>query len=172
MKHILYILAAISALSGCANMQNASSVTEDDSEINPENYVSDGYTTQRKDQSSRSTARIVPNENEISNYTNILDYLTGRVPGLYIERGKVHIRGNKEEPLFIVDGSEVMDISSLNPNDVRSVDVLKGPEANIYGSRGINGVIVIKTKGAGDDLRGKDRKKSATVSVSSGVTIN
>lgn len=64
-------------------------------------------------------------------------------------------------PLFIIDGVPVSynDISSfsdvtqtnfvagINPNDIESIDVLKdAASASIYGSRGANGVVVIKTK--------------------------
>jgi TonB-dependent SusC/RagA subfamily outer membrane receptor len=50
------------------------------------------------------------------------------------------------EPLLIVDGVEVMDISFLNPRDVASVDVLKDASASIYGVRGAFGVIIITTR--------------------------
>lgn len=63
---------------------------------------------------------------------------------IYI-RGKNSISGSSQ-PLFIVDGSEVSDISYLNPNDVDRIDVLKDASAAIYGVRGANGVIVITTK--------------------------
>jgi TonB-dependent SusC/RagA subfamily outer membrane receptor len=57
------------------------------------------------------------------------------------------------EPLFIVDGSPVSPgqggtLSWLNPRDVESITALKGSDAAIYGVRGANGVIVIKTKGS------------------------
>jgi TonB-dependent SusC/RagA subfamily outer membrane receptor len=57
------------------------------------------------------------------------------------------------EPLFIVDGSPVSPgqggtLSWLNPRDVESITALKGGDAAIYGVRGANGVIIIKTKGS------------------------
>jgi len=56
------------------------------------------------------------------------------------------------DPLFIVDGVPVEaqggTLSWLNPRDVESITALKGAEATIYGVRGANGVIVIKTKGS------------------------
>lgn len=52
------------------------------------------------------------------------------------------------DPLFVVDGSTVSDISYLSPSDVKSVEVLKDASASIYGSRGACGVIFITTKRA------------------------
>lgn len=55
-----------------------------------------------------------------------------------------------QNPLFVVDGIFVNDISFLNPSDIARMDVLKDASATaIYGSRGSNGVIIIETqKGA------------------------
>jgi TonB-dependent SusC/RagA subfamily outer membrane receptor len=93
---------------------------------------------------------------EKGTYNTIYDYLEGRVPGLRIIRNNggtpsILIRGinsitSSTEPLILVDGVEVHDISYLNPRDVRSVDVLKDGSAAIYGSRGGNGVILITLK--------------------------
>ncbi|HTE12304.1 MAG TPA: TonB-dependent receptor plug domain-containing protein, partial [Chitinophagaceae bacterium] len=57
------------------------------------------------------------------------------------------------EPLYVVDGFPVTDISTVNPNDIETLDILKDASATaIYGSRGSNGVILITTK------RGKEGK--------------
>jgi TonB-dependent SusC/RagA subfamily outer membrane receptor len=57
-----------------------------------------------------------------------------------------------QEPLFVIDGvpTEVQrgTLAWLSPNDVESIRALKGADATIYGVRGSNGVIVIKTKGS------------------------
>jgi TonB-dependent SusC/RagA subfamily outer membrane receptor len=64
----------------------------------------------------------------------------------------VRIRGigsiNANGPLYIVDDVPLNgNINSINPNDIESVNVLKDPsQTAIYGVRGANGVIVIKTK--------------------------
>jgi TonB-dependent SusC/RagA subfamily outer membrane receptor len=54
-------------------------------------------------------------------------------------------------PLFVVNGQTIgTDFSNVyilvNPNDVVSTSVLKGSDAALYGSRGANGVILIRTK--------------------------
>lgn len=88
-------------------------------------------------------------------YTNIYDYLRGRVPGVEIVGTSIRIRGisttGNTDALIILDGMEVSDISDLNPMDVKSVEVLKDAASTMYGMRGANGVVIIKTKGAGDD---------------------
>lgn len=69
---------------------------------------------------------------------------------------KVFVRGrdtsrfgwseNKGAAMFIVDGMFVHDIDFLNPWDIKYVRLLKGPEATMrYGSRGVNGVVLIDT---------------------------
>ncbi|MNY28664.1 Vitamin B12 transporter BtuB [compost metagenome] len=87
-----------------------------------------------------------------SGYTSILDMLQGRVAGVSVMGSGmdavVSIRGNRGEPLFVLDGMPVDKalITSLNVFDVESIDVLKGASAAIYGSRGGNGVIAVLTK--------------------------
>ncbi len=49
-------------------------------------------------------------------------------------------------PLYIVDGTERSDLTTLNPADIESVDVLKNQPPALYGNKGINGVIRITTK--------------------------
>jgi TonB-dependent starch-binding outer membrane protein SusC len=72
----------------------------------------------------------------------------------------VQIRGRSSfllsnEPLFVVDGVPIMPGPSgtlgwLNPHDIASIEVLKDAASTaMYGVRGANGVIVIKTKRAG-----------------------
>ena len=57
-----------------------------------------------------------------------------------------------QEPLFVIDGvpTEVQrgTLTWLNASDVESIRALKGADASIYGVRGSNGVIEIKTKGS------------------------
>ena len=87
-------------------------------------------------------------------YTNIYDYLRGRVPGVEIVGTSIRIRGisttGNTDALIILDGMEVSDISDINPMDIKSVEVLKDAASTIYGMRGANGVVIIKTKGAGE----------------------
>ena len=52
------------------------------------------------------------------------------------------------DPLILVDGVETTDLSSINPSDVQSVDVIKDGSSAIYGMRGSNGVVIINTVGS------------------------
>ena len=54
------------------------------------------------------------------------------------------------QPLFVVDGTIVDSIDDIIPSQVKSIEVLKGPAASIYGSRGANGVILITLINGGD----------------------
>ncbi len=68
----------------------------------------------------------------------------GRAPSVRIRGLSTFGGGN---PLYIVDGIQLENINSINPNSIASVDVLKdAASAAIYGSRGSNGVIIITTK--------------------------
>lgn len=164
MKRIITFATALAVLCSCGLLHESSD--NETAYEDPEDYVSDGFSTSRKEDSTGSISRVVPDDN-ISAYPDILSYLEGRVAGVTVENGQVFIRGNEEEPLFIVDGIEVMDVSFINPNDVRSVDVLKGPEASIYGSKGMNGVIVISTKRGDEPSRGERRRRKAKVELRS-----
>ncbi len=61
-------------------------------------------------------------------------------------------------PLYIMDGIQVSsgDFSSLNPNDIENISVLKDASATaLYGSRGANGVVIITTKKGGKNEKAK-----------------
>ncbi|POY38962.1 hypothetical protein C3K47_00210 [Solitalea longa] len=84
---------------------------------------------------------------------NLLDAIRGRVAGVQVIGNDVLIRGpntifGSTSPLVVLDGTEtdVGWLSMINPNDVATIDFLKGPSAAIYGSRGANGVIAVYTK--------------------------
>jgi len=88
--------------------------------------------------------------------------IAGRVAGVRVTRAagggiSVQIRGRSSftlsnEPLFVVDGVPISPgpngtLSWLNPHDIASIEVLKDAASTaMYGVRGGNGVIVIKTK--------------------------
>jgi TonB family protein len=53
----------------------------------------------------------------------------------------------KAAPIYIIDGKEASSMDYLNPSDIKSISVLKNkPATDLYGPKGINGVIVIDTK--------------------------
>ena len=88
--------------------------------------------------------------------------LLGRFPGVLVMRTagggvSVRIRGvtsiyGSNEPLYVIDGIPIAPgpngaLAGINPHDIASIEVLKDPvDTALYGVRGANGVIVIKTK--------------------------
>lgn len=106
--------------------------------------------------------------------TNLVNSLSGRLAGVQVTNSngapgsssRMIIRGassigSNNQPLFVVDGVPVDNsnfgsgtgidygnaAASINPDDVESINVLKGPSAAaLYGSRGANGVVLITTK--------------------------
>ena len=86
-------------------------------------------------------------------FRDFYDYLRGQVPGVNVTMDNViNIRGynsvnGSTTPLFILNNTPVEQVELLNvvPTTIKSVVVLKGPDASKYGSRGANGVIEIKT---------------------------
>ncbi|MCX6261897.1 MAG: TonB-dependent receptor plug domain-containing protein [Bacteroidia bacterium] len=84
-------------------------------------------------------------------YQDIYDMIRGRVAGVEVSGKSIKIRGTNSlnistEPLFVVDGVIVKEIDDIAPETVKSIEVLKGPDASVYGTRGSNGVIVITRK--------------------------
>jgi TonB-dependent SusC/RagA subfamily outer membrane receptor len=121
--------------------------------------VNVGYGQVKRSDLTTSVSTVDIKQNDVAGYTDIGEYLQGKVPGLSVTKSgdgyKYTIRGinsinSSTDPLFIVDGVEVTDISYLNPRDIKSVDVLKDASASIYGTRGGCGVILISTVGPSD----------------------
>jgi TonB-dependent SusC/RagA subfamily outer membrane receptor len=95
---------------------------------------------------------------DFSNYSNMYDLITGKFAGVQIINGEIIIRGirsinSSNAALIVVDGMAVDQsyLTSLQPNIVKSIDILKDGGAAIYGSRGANGVVIIQTRKGGDD---------------------
>jgi TonB-dependent SusC/RagA subfamily outer membrane receptor len=92
---------------------------------------------------------------EFSSSQTIYDMIRGRFPGVEVSGNSIRVAGSSSlnvstEPLFVVDGTIVQSIDDISPQTVKSIEVLKGPEASVYGMRGANGVIVI-TRISGKD---------------------
>lgn len=92
---------------------------------------------------------------------NAINSLVGKVAGLNIGTSSeilgapaISLRGRT--PFFVVDGVPlVSDTWNISPDDIESYTVLKGPSASaLYGSRGIDGAIIITTKRGSKDNRG------------------
>ncbi|WP_202985281.1 TonB-dependent receptor [Mucilaginibacter inviolabilis] len=117
-----------------------------------------GYGTQKKATVTGAISSVKAADIQDQQVTRIDDALRGRVSGVSVVQSsgqpgaapQIRVRGVtsriNSDPLYVVDGVVVDDISLLNPNDVESTEVLKDASAAIYGSRSSNGVILITTK--------------------------
>lgn len=122
-----------------------------------------GYGTQKKEDLTGAVAQVSSKELTEGTPVNVAQAIQGKVAGAQvIQQGGgvpggqpiIHIRGinsinTSSAPLYVVDGLVGVQnpFRTLNPYDIESLSVLKGPSATaIYGARGANGVIVITTK--------------------------
>jgi TonB-dependent starch-binding outer membrane protein SusC len=112
-----------------------------------EELVDIGYQQVKKKDLIAPVGQVDARKSKYAGYTNIYDMLRGQVPGVQVSGTSIMIRSSNsttmEEPLFVVDGVPVNTIDNIDPQNVRSVEVLKGSAASIYGSRGSGGVILI-----------------------------
>lgn len=120
-----------------------------------EEMVNIGYGKIRKKDLTNPTGQIDGRGHKYDSYTSIYDMIRGEVPGVQVIGTQILIRGlssinSSNDPLLVVDGVPVSSIENISPREVKSISVLKGPDAAIYGSRAAGGVILIDMKGASD----------------------
>ncbi|MCK8480773.1 TonB-dependent receptor plug domain-containing protein, partial [Psychroserpens algicola] len=124
--------------------------------------VIEAYRTSTAEKSNIASTTITSKTVEARPNASFAQTLQGQVAGLNITTGNgqpggdstINLRGvsslsGNTEPLFIIDGVPVDEdnFRSLNPNDIESLSVLKDAGAtSIYGNRGANGVVLIKTR--------------------------
>ena len=142
-----------------------------------EEVVVVGYGTMRKMDMTSAHTSIGAKEISQTVNTTLEQAIQGRSPGVYITQNtgapggglSVNIRGvnsinGTNEPLYVVDGVQIQGeaspdgtnpLANLNPSDIESIEILKGPSATaIYGSRATNGVVMITTKrGASGEMQ-------------------
>ncbi|MBJ2183836.1 MAG: TonB-dependent receptor [Muribaculaceae bacterium] len=127
-----------------------------------------GYGVMKKKLVTGATAQIKGDDIAKMNTTSPLQAMQGQLPGVNITSNsgqpgtsmKVQIRGlgtiGNASPLYLIDGVGG-DISTLNPADIESIDVLKdAASAAIYGAQAANGVVLITTK------QGREGKATVT----------
>ncbi len=125
-----------------------------------EQVVVVGYGTQRKEAVTGSVANISGEKVREVPAPNIAQAIQGRIAGVNISQTstkpgatmQILIRGARSlsasnDPLVVLDGIPFPgSIGDINPNDIKSIDILKDASATaIYGSRGANGVILLTT---------------------------
>lgn len=147
---------------------NVSIVLEEDAQSLDEVVVT-GYGGIQRNEFVGSTSVVKAEELQQQPITTVEQGMRGRMAGVQVIQSSgapgagvsVRVRGltsfaGGNEPLYVIDGIPIFNddvrflngISSLNPNDIASIEVLKDASSTaIYGSRAANGVVQITTKG-------------------------
>lgn len=122
-------------------------------------FVAIGFGVVKKSDLTGSVSVISSKELTRNPASNAAQALQGKATGVLVSQsGKpgggatIRVRGvgsisKGADPIFILDGVQVSDINSIQPQDIESMQVLKDASATaIYGANGSNGVIIITTK--------------------------
>jgi TonB-linked SusC/RagA family outer membrane protein len=119
-----------------------------------------GYGTARRSDLTGSVASLRSEQIMDRPVANASQALEGKIAGVEVninsnapgQPAKVRVRGigsinSYLEPIYVVDGVIGVDINTLNPNDIATLEVLKDASSTaIFGARGANGVILVSTK--------------------------
>ena len=147
-----YANTQVDASSGSVSVSLAESTSSLDE------IVVTGYTSQKKKDITGAVAVVDVGEAKKIPSTSSEQLLQGQAAGVTVinsgapgAASTIFIRGisnfGHTQPLYVVDGVQVGDMSTVNPNDIASISVLKDAgAAAIYGISGGNGVVVVTTK--------------------------
>jgi len=135
-------------------------VMEEDTEVIEETVVI-GYGVQRKSDVTGAIASVDSEVLQNRSVDNVAAAFAGKTSGVQVisssgdpgSIGSIRIRGissnssSASDPLYIVDGLQVSSLSAVDPQNVKSIEILKdAASAAIYGAQAGNGVVVITTK--------------------------
>lgn len=138
-----------------------------------------GYGVQKKSDKTGAVSSINADQLNSGAITDPIQGMQGKIAGVSISKKggdpnagfSVKIRGSSgfssnTNPLYVVDGVPGVDPTTIAPDDIESMNVLKDASSTaIYGARGANGVIIITTK------KGK-QGESANIEINSYVSID
>lgn len=149
--------------------QNSKVLLEENANMLAETVVVGvGYGTMRKNDLTGSIASVSAKDLKHGVITSAEQMLQGKVAGLSVVQSSgspesgasIRLRGGtslsaSNSPLIVVDGIPGVDMNTVQPSEIQSIDVLKDASAAaIYGSRGANGVIIVTTnRQSGDGER-------------------
>ena len=124
-----------------------------------EEVVAVGYGVQKKSVVTGSISSVKSEDLQNQSIARAEQALQGRTSGVQVIQNSgapgagmnIRIRGYgsnlSSEPIYIVNGTKVPDLSSIDPNDIENIEVLKdAASAAIYGAEGANGVVIVTTK--------------------------
>ncbi|MDR1937918.1 MAG: TonB-dependent receptor [Tannerellaceae bacterium] len=139
--------------------QRTLNIAMSESSIALDQIVVIGYGTAKRSDVTGAISSISADQIVKVPVTNVGQALQGRMSGVQVTNNdgtpgagvQIQIRGigsfGDNTPLYVVDGYPGASMSSINPQDIQSVDVLKDASAAaIYGNRAANGVVIITTK--------------------------
>ncbi|MDR1780619.1 MAG: TonB-dependent receptor [Tannerella sp.] len=143
-----------------------------------EEVVVVGYGTMTRKEITGSVTNVTAKDFNQGFQKTAADMLQGKVAGLTVNSGSgdvtsnaaIRLRGvttflNDQGPFFVIDNIPGADLSTVAPQDIESISVLKDASAGaIYGSRSAGGVILITTK------KGSASKPSVTYSGAVGIS--
>lgn len=161
MKKYFISLVSLVTICACGPANQTHVASRMDEEVNV------GYGTMSRQGVGYAIDKVQVDNTVISSYTNIAEYLRGRVAGLEVNpNGTIQIRGKNSlnsptEALVLVDNIPCADINTINPMDIQSVEVLKDGSASIYGVQGANGVVLITTKGSFEKKKAEKEAQKA-----------
>lgn len=141
--------------------------------------VSIGYGTMRKSDLTGAIASVNQDDLRQGVVTSAEQLLQGKVAGLSVAQGSgdpavgatVRLRGGTSlsagnSPLVVIDGIPGVDMNTVQPSEILSIDVLKDASAAaIYGSRGANGVIIVTTTRAASGIEKRSIEYNGFVAV-------
>ncbi len=124
-----------------------------------------GYGTMRKSDLTGAIASVGQKDFKQGVVTSAEQLLQGKIAGLSVSQSSgdpavgasVRLRGGTSlsagnAPLVVIDGIPGVDMNTVQPSEIVSIDVLKDASASaIYGSRGANGVIIVTTSRSASD---------------------
>ncbi len=116
-------------------------------DLEGQKVIDDGYSSARKRNMTMPATTTDVSGREFASFTTIYEMLR-MVPGVAVVAGgtETDVFLRNQTPLFVVNGSVLNSISSIDPSMVKSIVVLKGPSASVYGLQGANGVIIFEMK--------------------------
>jgi|WetSurMetagenome_2_1015567.scaffolds.fasta_scaffold09057_2 TonB-dependent starch-binding outer membrane protein SusC len=136
---------------GVARAQQAIELTADQPVAPGEEGVNTGYGSVKKKNLTVDVNKIDGTNKKYASYHSISEMIQREVSGVKIDGNSVIIQGSRDllsssPALIVVDGVSSYELPNIPPTSVKSIEVLKGTSAAIYGSRGYGGAIIIKTK--------------------------
>ena len=152
-SYVGYLSVSKKAVNGTLN------VTLRESSENLNEMVVVGYGVQKKSQVTGAISQVKAADIENRTISNTQQALQGKTAGVQVvttssapgSAPTIRVRGYSSnvssDPLYVVDGVRLSDISGIDPNDIASIEVLKdAASAAIYGAEAGNGVVLITTK--------------------------